>query len=266
MHFRAQQIFGALDPYRIIADLKLPLENRNGLFVTPHPQQPERLFAILGQELVGLTYNSPTPACNLFDFLALKLGGYERAVDHVVDHYFNLAFLPGGLMLGSIRVEMIEGLKQDREQFELILALREPLLNHSEELIGAYPRCRGLGLGSDHTWRMLYIARGQLLNQVLRHLNAAVGEDMKKATEAQYAQRISRHILAQKTLPSHLFFAGDVWQRRSLLQTPLPSSSVGALSDSDFPVWGAGDRDVPWYENPNAPDAIDPRDKSPGLD
>ena len=64
---------------------------------------------------------------------------------------------------------MIEGLKQDRAQFELILALREPLRDHSEELVGAYPCCRGLGLGPDHTWRMLYIARGQKLNRVLRH-------------------------------------------------------------------------------------------------
>ena len=78
MRIRAQQIFGRLDPHRIIADLNLPIEDRDGMLVTPHSREPEHFFEIQSRELVGLTYHSPTPACNLFDFLALHSGDPRR--------------------------------------------------------------------------------------------------------------------------------------------------------------------------------------------
>ncbi len=101
MRLKPEQIFGRVKPYRVVTDLKLPLENKNGVFFTPHPKFPEYTFELKGHELVGLEFNNPTPGCNLFDFLAMHFGGYEAAVDHMSRHYFNLAMMPTGITLGA---------------------------------------------------------------------------------------------------------------------------------------------------------------------
>src|SRR6266436_9261075 len=58
-----------------------------GLFFTPHPQHPEQLLQIEDHEFVGRA-DGLTPACNVFDFLALHFGSYRQAIDHVIGKYF----------------------------------------------------------------------------------------------------------------------------------------------------------------------------------
>src|SRR6266446_8005012 len=87
MQLRAQDLFPTLEPFRVVADLRLPLENREGLFFTPHPQHPEDLLQIEDHEFVGRA-DGLTPACNVFDFLALHFGSYRQAIDHVIGRYF----------------------------------------------------------------------------------------------------------------------------------------------------------------------------------
>jgi hypothetical protein len=169
MGLRAQQIFQRLTPYRVIADLRLPLENRDGVFFTPHPKFPQYSFEIRGHELVGAEYNNPTPGCNLFDFLEMHYGSYEKGLEHLNSRYFNLATKPSSITLGSLQDELIKSLKSERQQFEEILALREPFRNHSEKLGAAFMYCRRLDLSTDHAWRMFYAASGEEINRALHY-------------------------------------------------------------------------------------------------
>jgi hypothetical protein len=171
MRIIAQQVFRSVEPYRIVADLRLPIEERDGLFFTKHPQQPEHSMQIGPSEFIGMGYDSPTPACNFFDFLALHFGTYEEAMDHVIDQYHNLAALPIGITLESIQGQMVEALKNDRSQFEEILALQGPLRDREDSLVGAYLYCRRIGLSPDHAWRMMYVARGSKLNHILHYVD-----------------------------------------------------------------------------------------------
>lgn len=171
MRIIAQQVFRTVEPYRIVADLRLPIEERNGLFFTKHPQYSDQEMQISPVEFIGSGYDSPTPACNNFDFLALHLGSYEEAMDHVIDQYHNLANLPIGITLESIQGQMVEALKSDRKQFEEILALREPFRDRSDSLIGAYLYCRRLSLSPDHAWRMMYVVSGAKLNSLLHYVD-----------------------------------------------------------------------------------------------
>src|ERR1035441_4712461 len=53
MLLKAQQVFRRLTPYQVIADLRLPMVNRDGAIFTPHSKFPEYSFEIRGNELVG---------------------------------------------------------------------------------------------------------------------------------------------------------------------------------------------------------------------
>jgi len=154
----------------VIADLGPPLVKRDNAFFTPHPKSPEHSFEIRSQELLGNEFTSPTPACNLFDFLALHFGSYEQAVDHLLNRYFNLASAPSGIAFEASRDIMVQRLKQERQQFEDILALREPFRDgaQSPSLMQAGLYCRRLGLSTDHAWRMFYPAPGEAINAALR--------------------------------------------------------------------------------------------------
>src|SRR6266702_2088698 len=127
MHPAAQHILRVVDPYRVVADLKLPLETRNGLFFTEHPQNHEHEFQIAEREFVAADYRNPNPGCNVFDYLKLHLGSYEKALDYVLDTYHNLIQVPGGISIDSLREPLVEDLKEARQQFEEILALRQTL-------------------------------------------------------------------------------------------------------------------------------------------
>jgi len=76
VHPAAEQILRAVDPYRVASDLKLPLENKDGLLFTKDPQNPEYELQISQREFVGASYRNPNPGCNIFDFLKLCLGLY----------------------------------------------------------------------------------------------------------------------------------------------------------------------------------------------
>jgi len=169
MLLKAQQVFRRLTPYRVIADLQLPLENRDGAFFTPHPKFPEYSFEIRRNELVAAEYNNPTPGCNLFDFLAMHYGSYEEAFEQVSNRYFNLAMTPSGITLGSMQDELVTGLKDERQQFEDILALREPFRLQSQKLTQAFMYCRRLELSRDHAWKMFYVAIGADINRALHY-------------------------------------------------------------------------------------------------
>ena len=133
------QVFGSLEPYAIIADLHLPWIERDGDFFTLHPQFEEHEFQIQGRDFIGAEHNSPTPGCNLFDFLALHFdSSYAQAVDYLIARFFNLARVPPGVELDSLRQSFIDNLEFKRKQFEDILALREPFRTHSPHLAGAY--------------------------------------------------------------------------------------------------------------------------------
>src|SRR5258708_1984249 len=93
------QVFARVEPYAVIADLKLPWIERDGGFFTPHPQDSAHEFQIQGREFIASAYNSPTPGCSLFDFLALHFGTYEQAVDHLITSFFNQAWTPPGVAL-----------------------------------------------------------------------------------------------------------------------------------------------------------------------
>jgi hypothetical protein len=168
MQLRAQHIFARLSPYQVVVGLGLSIEQRDGLFFTPHPKNPDHLLQIREREFVAHA-NGPTPALNLFDFLALHFGSYRRALEHVINQYYNLAALPVGLNWEGVLDELVDGLRTERDQFERILSLREPLRLRLAP-IEAYPYCRGRQLALGHIWRMLYIVRGKELNQALQHL------------------------------------------------------------------------------------------------
>src|SRR6266404_743048 len=102
MYLRAQDIFRTLQPYQVVADLGLPLEKRDDLYFTPHPQHPEHPLQIEDNEFVGHA-NCPTPTCNVFDFLALHFQSYREAIDYLIEKYYNLASLPIGLDWESVR-------------------------------------------------------------------------------------------------------------------------------------------------------------------
>src|SRR6266446_1773595 len=167
MQFRAHDIFPRLEPYRVVADLGIQIEQKNDLFFTPHPRVTNRLLQIESNEFVGHA-DGPTPACNVLDFLALHFGSYGEAVDYVIDRYHNLASMPTGVSLDSVRDQLVESSKAAREQFEAILALREPLRTRSTKLLGGYLYCRRKELDLRHIWRMLYIVRGDDLNVMLQ--------------------------------------------------------------------------------------------------
>lgn len=153
-----------------MVDLKLPLEERDGQFFTRHPQFPDQEFQIESNEFIGVGYGSPTPACNVFDWLALYFdNSYEKGIDFCIDSYHNLAQVPIGISIGSIRDHMVDSLKDARRQFEEILALRDSLRYHDERLTNAYLYCRRLGLSPDHGWRMFYVATGKQLNKILHY-------------------------------------------------------------------------------------------------
>jgi len=135
------------------------------LFFTPHPRDANYLLQIGSREFVGRS-DYPTPACDVFDFLALHFGSYGKAVDYVIDRYYNLASMPTGVSFDSVRDQLVESSKAAREQFETVLALREPLRTRSEKLLGGYLYCRRKELDLEHIWRMLYIVRGDDLNVV----------------------------------------------------------------------------------------------------
>src|SRR6266478_1128746 len=132
-----------------------------------HPQHRQHRLQIERNEFVGAC-DGPTPACTVFDFLAMCLGSYEEAIEYAIAHYYNLASLPSGMTFDSVRDQMVLGLQEEREQFENILSLRDPLRKRTEKLIGGYIYCRGKGLDPNHIWRMLYIVRGEDLNLVLQ--------------------------------------------------------------------------------------------------
>ncbi len=118
MHPAAEQILRAVDPYRVASDLKLPLENKDGLLFTKDPQDPQYDFQISRREFIAANYGNPTPGCNIFGFLKLHLGSYEKVVDYVLDSYHNLIQAPGGLSIDSIRAPLIDSLTEARQQFE----------------------------------------------------------------------------------------------------------------------------------------------------
>src|SRR5258707_329963 len=167
MRLRTHDIFPRVEPYRVVADLGLPIQQKNELFFTPHPRDENHLLQIESHEFVGHA-NGPTPAGNVFDFLALHFGSYGEAVDYVIDRYHNLASMPTRVSLDSVRDQLVESSKAAREQFEAILALREPLRTRSTKLLGGYLYCRRNGLDLNHIWRMLYIVRGDDLNVMLQ--------------------------------------------------------------------------------------------------
>jgi hypothetical protein len=163
------QVFASVEPYAVIADLKLPFEERDGAFFTPHPQDPEYELQIHGRRFIGSSYSNPTVGCNLFDFLGLHFGSVEQGIDFLIARYFHLARKPPGVALVSLRESFIESVKSERQRFEDILALREPFRDHSTYLTFAYMYCRRLNLKDDHAWRMFWATSGQELNQVLHY-------------------------------------------------------------------------------------------------
>src|SRR5258707_4942367 len=167
MHPAVQQILNAVDPYRVVSDLKLPLEGKSGLLFKKEPRNPEYELQISQREFVGASYRNPNPGCNIFDFLKLLLGSYEKALDYLLDTYHNLIQVPGGLSIDSVRGPLVDGLTEARQQFEEILALRHNLPSRAKGLSGVYPYCRGKGISPDHAWMMLYLAHGAKLNPLL---------------------------------------------------------------------------------------------------
>ena len=170
----AHQVFASVEPCAVIADLQLPVAERDGAFFTPHPQYPEHELQILGSQFIGSGYQNPTPGCNVFDFLALHFGSYEQGLDFLIARYFHLARTLPGLALDSLRQSFIESLTFERKRFEDILALREPFRNHSEKLTVAYMYCRRLDLEAGHAWRMFWVASGHDLNQLLTYATKVV--------------------------------------------------------------------------------------------
>lgn len=77
----AHQVFASVELYAVIADLQLPVAERDGAFYTPHPQDPEHELQIQGRQFIGSGYHNPTPGGNLFDFLALHFGSYDQGLD-----------------------------------------------------------------------------------------------------------------------------------------------------------------------------------------
>ncbi len=167
-------MFKLVTPFRVVTTLKLPLRERDGSFFTEHPQHPEHEFEIGPQEFVGLRYNSPTPGLGVFDFLALHLGSYEEAVDFAIREFFNLAMVPAPERLPGLREHFIRSLKDERQQFEEILALGQPLRTYCPQLGVAYMYCRRLGVEPHHAGRMFYVTSGETINNVLHYARQSV--------------------------------------------------------------------------------------------
>src|SRR5258708_7869732 len=194
MQLKAQHIFPALQPYRIVVDLGLKIQEQNGLSFTPHPKDSAHLLQISTNEFIGQA-NGPTPACNLFDFLALYFGSYGTAADFAINRYYNLASLPVGLGWEAVRDPMVAGLKADREQFENILSLRD-FLPRGAVPVSALQYCSGKALSQDKIWRMLYIVAGKDLNLVLQRLPNAGGPLDDKQCYLVFPYLKNRHTFA----------------------------------------------------------------------
>src|SRR5713226_1098169 len=116
MQLKAEHIFSRVSPYQVVVDLKLEIQQQNGLFFTPHPRHPAQTLQIGEHEFVAQA-NSAIPACSKFDFLATYLGSYSRAVDHLIDRYYDLAAMPLGLPWDEVRVQLVESLMAEHDQF-----------------------------------------------------------------------------------------------------------------------------------------------------
>jgi hypothetical protein len=165
-----QTIFRDVSPFLVARDLGIPIKQQAGLHYIDHPHSlGSRLYLYRG-ELV-----SDKPGCgfvsgNIFDFLALHLGSYAAAVEHVLASYSGLA---DKNMLGRTKVKTelyTEELEAARRQFKAILGLRNNWRG---------PRC-GAGMGwlsgndlaLDCVQNLVYIATGHELKALLLEFQA----------------------------------------------------------------------------------------------
>src|SRR5713226_1623368 len=96
------------------------------------------------------------------------------AVDFAIGEFWNLAVLLPNETLTSIRDQIVQNLKDERQQFEQILALGQPLRTYGPGLPEAFMYCRRLGVEPHLAARMFYVVRGEALNKVLHYANHSV--------------------------------------------------------------------------------------------
>ncbi len=168
MPLTAQEVFPSLSPHQVVVGLELPVEEMDGLLFALLPGHPEHELQIDNTEFVGVTYYTPKPAYSVFDFLECYFGSYDEAINHVITEYFHLATIPSW-MLSGIRDQMVQDLKDQRDQFDDILALSTPFRSQSTNLSRAAMYCRRLGLEWHEAARMFSVARGEDVNRVLHY-------------------------------------------------------------------------------------------------
>ncbi len=183
MDLDLQQIFRDVQPYRVVADLGLPLEERSGAFATAHPRLPGARLHLLNQELVSDQPDCPFLAGGIFDFLAWHFeGDYARAGQYVVERYSNLAHHLVGRSLAHHLPQLVADLKRRRERFQAILNLKRALAAQAPSLMGQLFWFREQGLAAEHLSRMLYLAPGEELAPIFQ----AEHPRLKLSPEALY--------------------------------------------------------------------------------
>lgn len=168
MQLRIQQIFQTLEPYKVAADLGIPIQERGGQFFIQHPQHAEIELCLTSSEFISCAPDCNFVAGDIFDFLSLKLGNYELAVKHVFDNYQHLAQNPYGHPIETLQTMFVQDLQLRRDQFQNILRLRQNLLSSNSKLLGVAVYLRKAHISSQHTWKMIYAATGQELNTLFQ--------------------------------------------------------------------------------------------------
>lgn len=160
------QIWPTLEPYRVLADLAMPISSTPAGFHTEVAGEP---FWFDRTSVVSLSRESKFIAGDLFDFLAFRMGAAE-AVDHLQRNYATLSEPTlRGQCPASVMTDM---LTQQRRGFESLMGLRSNFAKLAE-----FPEAalwmRARDLTPVHLHRTLMVSRGAALNEILHLVGSA---------------------------------------------------------------------------------------------
>lgn len=164
MELDTQQIFGEIQPYRVMDDLQLRMREENGQFIAQHPNLPDTDLYLTRTAITSNRAGCPFLSGDIFDFLAFHLeGSYAQAVEYVVKQYPNLVKNLPGVSLSEHRQVLVDSLVQRRRKFHAVLDLQKNLIEQPSALLSSLFLFRQRGLDVQHLRRMLYVAYGEEL-------------------------------------------------------------------------------------------------------
>jgi hypothetical protein len=170
---RIQDIFKAVEPYRVVRDLGLNIKDASGYSYIQHPHLADARIWLVGDEFISLDPKCSFVAGDVFDFLAFHMGGYDLAVNHVMSRYGDMVEPSANVQPDTSRVVFVSQLESQRAQFlklyELNLNLRDRAPLYPEALMWLERR----NIRAPHVARFLYVAKGLDLNGLLTPYSAS---------------------------------------------------------------------------------------------